>query len=198
MTTWHTRLADLNACHVARDWCRDYPDTREGFRAAWEECPDARWMLWLAFCVLPRRRAVGVLVEVVRATCAHLATDEVTTEVLNPLAAWSAGDESVNVEKVRARVREIWGAADTAAWAAAADDVATAAAWAAAAAAAYAAYAAWAADAATPAACARAAVARAAAADAAAATAAAAAQTHVVLAYLGADEVYDAMMGGGV
>ena len=168
MTTWQNHLVTINACRDALDWCAKIPT----FTEAWETCPDARWLLWLAFQVLPRRRAVGVLVEVVRATCAHIAPDEVTTEVLNLLAAWAAGDKDVDVEAVSKRAWRIWGPAAAAARAAtaAAADAAAAAAWAAAA-------------------VARAA--RAAAADAAAAMA------DVVRAHLTATEVEAALMGGG-
>jgi len=181
MTTWHTRLVDLNACKPARDWCADYPATRAGFRVAWQECPDAPWMLWLAVRVLPRRRAVGVLVEVIRATCAHLTDDDVTIEVLNPLASWAAGDDTIDVSKVRERAWELWGASVRAAYAAT-----------------------WRAAALAAAADATALVAADAAADAATARAYAAdadaddvtcAQTHVVLAHLDADEVWGALMG---
>lgn len=168
--TWQNHLVTINACSGARDWCADYPTTREGFALAWEECPNSAWMLWLAMRVLPRRRAVGVLIEVVRATCAHLTVDEVTTDVLNPLAAWAQGAD-VDVAAVRERAweirRRLWTAADAAAAAA------TATARAAARAAAYTADA---------------------AADAAAVRYA---QTDIVRAHLGAGEVYDALMGGG-
>lgn len=59
--TWQQRLAVINACTKARDWCADYPATREGFALAWEQCPDSVWMLWLATRVLPRLRAIGAL-----------------------------------------------------------------------------------------------------------------------------------------
>ena len=203
MITWHQRLIDLDACTPARRWCAAYPATREGFTAAWAECPDARWMLWLVVRVLPRRRSAGVLVEVVRAACAHLASDEMTDEVLNPLAAWAAG-ASVDVAAVRERAWQIYRPAAAAAWAAygAADAAygAAAAAWAAygAADAAY-----GAADAAYAAADDAAAHAAAAAAWAAAAYAARAdadaawAMGDVVRAHLAAGEAWDAMMGGG-
>lgn len=65
MTTWHQRLIDINACEGAREWAADYSTVEE----AWEDCDRADWMLWLAARILDRRRAIGVLVEVVRATC---------------------------------------------------------------------------------------------------------------------------------
>lgn len=33
-TNWQTRLAAVNACTKARDWCAGYPATREGSTAA--------------------------------------------------------------------------------------------------------------------------------------------------------------------
>lgn len=127
-TTYLDRLRALGACSDAVSWCRKHHPT--DLRAAWEDCPDGRWMLWL-LVRLDRRRGVGVTVEVVRALSAHLAPDEVTIDVLNPLAAWAAGDESVDVVAVRARAWEIrrsvaW-SADAAAWSAVA--VAAAVAW---------------------------------------------------------------------
>ena len=63
MITYLDRLESLSACSGALAWCRAEHPT--DFRAAWGECPDGRWMLWL-LVRLDRRRGVGVLVEVVR------------------------------------------------------------------------------------------------------------------------------------
>ena len=128
-TNYIDRLRAIGACSDAISWCCEYHPT--DLRAAWEDCPDGRWMLWL-LVRLDRRRGVGALVEVVRALCAHLASDDVAIDVLNPLAAWAAGDDSVDVVAVRARAWEIRRSlVAAAAWAAAdadAADVAAAAA----------------------------------------------------------------------
>ena len=118
-TNYIDRLRAIGACSDAISWCCEYHPT--DLRAAWEKCPDGRWMIWLLVRI-GRRRGVGVLVEVVLALSAHLTVDEVTVDVLNPLAAWAAGDESVDVVAVRARAWEIrrsvaW-SADAAAWSA--------------------------------------------------------------------------------
>ena len=122
-TTYLDRIRALGACSDAVGWCSVHHPT--DLRAAWEDCPDGRWMLWL-LVRLDRRRGVGVTVEVVRALSAHLAPDEVTIDVLNPLAAWAAGDESVDVVAVRARAWEI---RRSAAWSAVAVADAVAVAW---------------------------------------------------------------------
>lgn len=102
--TYLDRLRALGACTDAVSWCTEHHPT--DLRAAWQDCPDGRWMIWLLVRI-NRRRGVGVLVEVVRALSAHLAPDEVTTDVLDPLAAWAAGDASVDVVAVQARAWEI-------------------------------------------------------------------------------------------
>ena len=94
-------LRRLGACSDARAWVGD-----QTLDEAWASCASAQWMLWvLTRC--DRRRGVGVTVEIVRATCAHLAPDEVTTDVLDPLAAWAAGDDTIDVRAVRERAWEI-------------------------------------------------------------------------------------------
>ena len=105
-------LLRLGACSDARTWVGN-----QTIDEAWASCESAQWMLWL-LVRCDRRRGVGITVEVVRATCAHLAPDEVTTDVLNPLAAWAAGDDTVDVGAVRKRAWEIRAVAADAAWAA--------------------------------------------------------------------------------
>lgn len=103
MTTHLDMLKRLGACSDAIEYCATHPDLRQ----AWKACGRGDWLLWL-LVRLDRRRGIGVTVEVVRATCAHLAPDEVTTDVLNPLAAWAAGDDSVDVKAVQARAWELY------------------------------------------------------------------------------------------
>ena len=128
MAHWTGKLKKMDACQEAIDWAKQYPN----LQAAWDNCPRADWMLWLAAhqgLTLDRHCAmVRAVCQMVRRQLHHVSPAE--SEPLRAIEAaekWAANPTTANAnaawevapaaEWATTRARAAW-AAD-AAWAAA-------------------------------------------------------------------------------
>ena len=115
-----TVLRTLGACRESLAWAADYS---AGWERALAECPDRRWMTWLAGALMCRGHMRREVIVLCACACARTALRYVPAGEERPLAAietaerWCRGDATL--DEVRAARRGAAYAADYAAYAAA-------------------------------------------------------------------------------
>ena len=115
-----TVLRTLGACRESLAWAADYG---AGWERALAECPDRRWMTWLAGALMCRGHMRREVIVLCACACARTALRYVPAGEERPLAAietaerWCRGDATL--DEVRAARRGAAYAADYAAYAAA-------------------------------------------------------------------------------
>lgn len=94
----HKLLKKLLACCEARDWLHN---SRFEPESAWNQCPEADWLLWLARKLkIEKKQIVFALYECVRAISHLIPEDEERPqELLKPVERWLAGEEVSEEER---------------------------------------------------------------------------------------------------
>jgi hypothetical protein len=116
--TFLEKISALGACERSRAWVEAQPD--QSPQALWDTCTEPSWLAWL-IARLDRRQ--GALIACLCVRCvSHLSKQRGKIETsLDQVEAWARG-ESVDLEEVRASLREGAGPVAFAAYAASCAD----------------------------------------------------------------------------